>query len=433
MKKELLKVSVALICFIGSGVYAQTDSLVYTHGIQKVVVPSCVDSITVDLAGAQGGSAYGGGGIGVPGGRGGRVQATIPVTAGDTLYVYVGGHGDSGNGVLTIVPGGFNGGGFGHKTSTVPAVSGGGGGGATDIRIGGTRLAHRVVVAGGGGGNGWNTATQMGGAGGGLSGANGNDLGGYYADGGTQASGGAGENSGGGNIGTPGDSARGGNSGVTAACSGGGGGGGYNGGGGGSKGGGGGGCGYTEATAVRVTQTSGYRAGNGYAVIRFTGGMLISIDSSISGSCNSKLWAVLNGGTAPYTYRWSPGGSTHDTLSNVCPGSYTVMVTDGNGCTDSTVIHLVITGVNQVINNADAKVYPVPASGTLNVELNNNEEIVKSFSIYDITGRLVMERSVSTNSNKLSIDISALDKGIYFMQLFNYSGLARNLKFEVAK
>ncbi|MFD2528027.1 SprB repeat-containing protein, partial [Flavihumibacter stibioxidans] len=52
-------------------------------------------------------------------------------------------------------------------------------------------------------------------------------------------------------------------------------------------------------------------------------------------TCTGSTGAVeinVTGGTAPYTYEWNTGATTKD-LSNLATGTYTVTVTDANGCT----------------------------------------------------------------------------------------------------
>ncbi|SIQ71606.1 SprB repeat-containing protein, partial [Chryseobacterium indoltheticum] len=54
-------------------------------------------------------------------------------------------------------------------------------------------------------------------------------------------------------------------------------------------------------------------------------------------SCNSgsngTAGIVVAGGTAPYTYSWSPSGGTAATATGLLAGTYTVTVTDANACT----------------------------------------------------------------------------------------------------
>ena len=58
-------------------------------------------------------------------------------------------------------------------------------------------------------------------------------------------------------------------------------------------------------------------------------------------SCNSGLDGSLHanptGGSAPYTYFWSPNGATTQTNSGLNANTYTVTVTDSQGCTISAV------------------------------------------------------------------------------------------------
>ncbi|RPD39472.1 gliding motility-associated C-terminal domain-containing protein [Chitinophaga barathri] len=69
--------------------------------------------------------------------------------------------------------------------------------------------------------------------------------------------------------------------------------------------------------------------------------LLTAKDSIISNvSCNGLSDGIAmvtpKGGTAPYTYAWSPGGATTQTVSGLAPGTYTCVVTDANGCTTTT-------------------------------------------------------------------------------------------------
>ena len=54
--------------------------------------------------------------------------------------------------------------------------------------------------------------------------------------------------------------------------------------------------------------------------------------------CDGSMGVSVSGGTAPYAYLWQPGNITTPVISNVCPGSYTVTVTDINGCTGTATI-----------------------------------------------------------------------------------------------
>ena len=56
------------------------------------------------------------------------------------------------------------------------------------------------------------------------------------------------------------------------------------------------------------------------------------------------------GGTAPFTYLWSPTVSNSDSLMNLFIGTYTVLVTDTNGCTE--IDSIVITQPTKIINSA---------------------------------------------------------------------------------
>ncbi|MBI5778972.1 MAG: hypothetical protein HZA49_05905, partial [Planctomycetes bacterium] len=243
----------------------------YTGAEQQWVVPTGVTLIQVDVQGARGANGIN---SGATAGNGARVQTTLFVTPGQTLYIYAGGQGSG-------ATGGFNGGG----NSNGAGASTGGGGGGSDIRQSGTALANRIIVAGGGGGGGYDYGslgyTGSAGAGGQNGGAGtwgGTNANGAGGGGGTQSGGGAGGGAGGnGQIGGAGALGTGGYGGYAnggANPGAGGGGGGYYGGGGGGgqaggTGGGGAGGGSSWTSGTGSIYTTGYQTGNGLIIISY--------------------------------------------------------------------------------------------------------------------------------------------------------------------
>ncbi len=65
-----------------------------------------------------------------------------------------------------------------------------------------------------------------------------------------------------------------------------------------------------------------------------------------SGVCKGAIDITVTGGQAPYSYDWSNGATTEDlNVQGLCEGSYTVIVTDANGCmsTETFVVQAVST------------------------------------------------------------------------------------------
>ena len=135
-----------------------------TGAAETFKVPAGVDSLTVRVDGASGGSALLGQQVLQAGGAGGRATGVVPVTPGENLTVVVGGKGQSRDldaSVADPAAGGYGGGGSGGE-STSPFSSGGsGGGGGSFVCDGDDAL---LLAAGGGGAP---AATHLGGAGGG--------------------------------------------------------------------------------------------------------------------------------------------------------------------------------------------------------------------------------------------------------------------------
>ncbi|MGB3949337.1 MAG: PKD domain-containing protein, partial [Bacteroidia bacterium] len=54
-----------------------------------------------------------------------------------------------------------------------------------------------------------------------------------------------------------------------------------------------------------------------------------------SGNNDGSIASIVSGGTSPYNYVWSPSNMTNSSISNLGSNTYTLQVTDANGCSKS--------------------------------------------------------------------------------------------------
>jgi hypothetical protein len=276
------------------------------------------------------------------GGWGGKTSGILKVKKGDKIYIFCGGKGTKGSnnksyGTVangTAIKGGFNGGGSSGKKCYEGCGSGGG---ATDIRLNGTALSNRVMVAGGGGGGYGGANNYNGGKGGGATGGSG--VGNKYGEGGTNKGGGRSAGwittYGRGNIGKLGVGGNG-----NDTDDGAGGGGGYYGGGGGgiNSAGGGGSCWVNSSKVTKSKFSSGINSGNGYASLRcpnFTGGSskyYIKDYTGTHGLISSSVYGYMGKSNFIKFIIESPGiNGASGTISIKYPGTKKYLRWYGNG------------------------------------------------------------------------------------------------------
>lgn len=70
------------------------------------------------------------------------------------------------------------------------------------------------------------------------------------------------------------------------------------------------------------------------AAVGHTASAVLITDAACFNEPSGAAFATQVGGTAPFTYAWNNGATT-DTINNVLSGTYTVTITDANGCEDS--------------------------------------------------------------------------------------------------
>ena len=149
---------------------------------------------------------------------------------------------------------------------------------------------------------------------------------------------------------------------------------------------------------------------------------LISTPSSCQTCANGSV-AVFGSGNAPLTYSWSPGGATTQIVNNLLPGTYTVCITDANGCvTCDSVLVAFGNGVFDPSSGMQGlSVYPNPFSSETTVELTGFTGTAE-VKIFDVLGKQV-RTMVIQNSDRFTVTREDMGSGMYFMEVLSDGAL----------
>lgn len=128
----------------------------------------------------------------------------------------------------------------------------------------------------------------------------------------------------------------------------------------------------------------------------------------------------ISGGTPDYSYEWSgPGvnGTNTQDLDAIGAGTYTLEVTDGNGCT--AVEQFMVSSVFEVISGVELEVFPNPSNGVFNISWTGAIGGDVQFNIVDALGRNV-EAGVwngTGSSFNTVLDLGSLENGVYSLSM----------------
>ncbi len=136
----------------------------------------------------------------------------------------------------------------------------------------------------------------------------------------------------------------------------------------------------------------------------------------------------------PYTFDWDNGETTED-ISGLLPGTYTVIVTNSLGCTDTLTV--VVGNSNSVGIDGDkdewmVDIYPNPTMDqfVLNYNFNGSDNV--TMTINSLTGQVVRRRTISNGKGTLQMNVSDLESGVYWVRLTDGEQV-EVLKFVVAR
>jgi hypothetical protein len=156
-------------------------------------------------------------------------------------------------------------------------------------------------------------------------------------------------------------------------------------------------------------------------------------NESQAGANDGTATVTVTGGTTAVIV-WTPGGQTTDSIFGLAPGDYTVSVTDSMGClatgTYTVTAGLIIGIPEKVVPVVSVNVYPNPAAGFINLEIDGADQAM--LNVFDLAGRQVKE--IAIDQVLTEINTADLNNGMYFYQLIGMnSDLLGSGKFVIHK
>ncbi|MCX6199667.1 MAG: HYR domain-containing protein, partial [Bacteroidetes bacterium] len=176
----------------------------------------------------------------------------------------------------------------------------------------------------------------------------------------------------------------------------------------------------TTSVVWTVTDGSGNTATCTQTVM-VTGG----VDTSIAVSGNT-----YTANAAGSTYQWydcgnntNVSGATGQSFTPTTSGSYALIVTSG-GCTDtSACFPVIVIGINNVIVNATLKVFPNPATETVNVQVTGTINGTAKVQLFDVEGRLVRDFVYENMNGTYPISLINLAADVYELRITTAQGI----------
>ncbi|WP_456438752.1 T9SS type A sorting domain-containing protein, partial [Psychroserpens sp.] len=180
--------------------------------------------------------------------------------------------------------------------------------------------------------------------------------------------------------------------------------------------------------------------------------IICRISKSYSGNeirCNDRtnndLTVTYSGGVGPYTYLWTMDKSAYYGIWQIQSGSedqtmiftpgmgiatFTIEVTDANGCTTTCEIELNSTCTKVDYYNSffrqaefDFEMFPNPTKGKLTIKPNKLSGNSATVELYDLIGTRILNQTFSKISDKgININLSGLASQVYYLKVITKDG-----------
>lgn len=142
--------------------------------------------------------------------------------------------------------------------------------------------------------------------------------------------------------------------------------------------------------------------------------------------CVSQTPFTVNAGNFA-SYNWNNGAST-STINVINSGTYSVTVTDINGCTGTdqiTFAVIICVGTNNPGLSGTFNLYPNPTNGLANMEMVQFEAGDYQVNVFNAQGQLMITEKVNLTSDRqiVQMDMTNFSQGAYVVKVSSAKGL----------
>lgn len=147
--------------------------------------------------------------------------------------------------------------------------------------------------------------------------------------------------------------------------------------------------------------------------------VMVDFPSDVATVCMDSL-VILSGGS-PVGGTWSGTGVTGSNFVANTAGSFTITYafTDGNGCSSTATGTITVencTSISEFSSN-EMVVYPNPANDVITIAFGKVDASQVVVSIFDVSGRLVSNESISVNGSSAEVSVNQLPAGVYTLKV----------------
>lgn len=142
--------------------------------------------------------------------------------------------------------------------------------------------------------------------------------------------------------------------------------------------------------------------------------------AQFSAAVDDHTVTFLSTSASATSWAWSFGDGATSTEENpihtyIEDGTYSVSLTTSSGCTFTVNIEVGTSGIDSYVNSGFA-IMPNPADNEIRIENTSNTGTTKSIVFYDMEGRIVEKKEV-TSSESWTINVKSIPSGMYMISV----------------